>query len=439
MMKVGEILKKNEILRIALPAIVSNITVPLLGLIDIAIVGHLGSAIYIGAIAVGSTIFNLIYWIFGFLRMGTSGMTSQAYGRKDTDETAHMLVRSAGIALAIALLLLLFQIPVINASLFFIHPTSEVKELATLYFYILIWGAPATLGLYAFTGWFIGMQNSRFPMYIAITQNLVNIAVSLLLVCGLGMKVAGVAIGTLIAQYAGLTIAVLLWFRKYRNLCNRLNFKGIWTGNQMAAFFSINRHLFLRTLCLVFVTLFFTSAGARQGNLILAVNTLLLQFFMIFSYFTDGFAYAGEALTGRQIGARNFKAIRHTIKDLFVWGIVLMFIFSAVYALFGNYFIHFLTNEKEVVEASVDYFWWVVAIPAASILAFTWDGIFIGATAGKQMFISMATAAIIFFVIYYFTRNYIGNHAVWLAFISYLLMRGIAQTILTRNIKSLKV
>lgn len=432
-MRYSKRLTNNEILRIALPAIVSNITVPLLGLIDVAIVGHLGSAVYIGAIAVGSAIFNMIYWIFGFLRMGTSGMTSQAFGRGDENEKARMLGLSAISAFAIAVLLLLLQIPVIEVSLYFIHPSAEVRALAKLYFLILIWGAPATLSLYAFTGWFIGMQNTRFPMYIAITQNIVNIAVSLLLVFGFGMNVAGVALGTLTAQYAGLIMAIILWLREYKDSQHHIHWRSVWKSRQMAAFFNINRHLFFRTLCLVAVTLFFTSAGARQGDLMLAVNTLLLQFFMIYSYFTDGFAYAAEALTGKYIGAHNRPALRKTINDMFLWFAMIALLFTLAYALGGNAFLHLLTDDINVITAARDYSIWVTAIPLAALAAFLWDGVFIGATAGRHMFISMAAATIIFFAIYYITRDYLGNHAVWLAFLSYLFIRGVVQTMLVKN------
>lgn len=205
--------ENRRILRIAIPSIISNITVPLLGLIDVTIVGHLGSPAYIGAIAVGGMLFNIIYWIFGFLRMGTSGMTSQAYGQHDLNEITRLLLRSVGVGLFIALCLLILQYPILKLAFTLIQTTPEVEQLATTYFYICIWGAPATLGLYGFAGWFIGMQNSRFPMYIAITQNIVNIVASLSFVYLLDMKVAGVATGTLIAQYAGFFMAILLYMR----------------------------------------------------------------------------------------------------------------------------------------------------------------------------------------------------------------------------------
>lgn len=426
--------RNKQILQIALPSIVSNITVPLLGLIDVAIVGHLGAPAYIGAIAVGGMLFNIIYWIFGFLRMGTSGMTSQAYGKRDIPEIVRLLLRSVGIGLAVAILLILLQVPIRQAAFLIIHPTEEVRELATLYFHICIWGAPAMLGLYGLSGWYIGMQNSRIPMYIAITQNIVNIAASLSLVYLCNMKVEGVALGTLIAQYAGFFMGVALWMYQYGKLEKYIIWKGILQKEAMSRFFRVNRDIFLRTLCLVAVTLFFTSAGASQGVIILAVNTLLMQLFTLFSYVMDGFAYAGEALSGRYIGARNREAFTDTTRRLFAWGGVMAVLFTLVYALGGNAFLGLLTDDKEVIAAADTYFYWALAIPVAGIAAFIWDGIFIGATATRGMLLSMAIAAICFFALYYGLRPVLGNHALWLAFLTYLFMRGVVQTLLSKKI-----
>ena len=273
----------QRILHIAIPSIISNITVPLLGLVDVTIVGHLGSASYIGAIAVGGMLFNMIYWIFGFLRMGTSGLTAQAYGAHDLPEVTRTLLRSLGIGIALSLALLVLQYPIRTIAFHLIDASPEVRNLASLYFHICIWGAPATLGLYGFTGWFIGMQNSRFPMYIALTQNVVNIIASLFFVFACDMKVAGVALGTLIAQYAGLFMAYALWLRFYRPLRKYIEWKHVFTHEAMSRFFQVNRDIFLRTLCLVAVTVFFTSTGAAYGDITLAVNTLLMQLFTLFS------------------------------------------------------------------------------------------------------------------------------------------------------------
>ena len=427
--------ENRRILRIAIPSIISNITVPLLGLIDVTIVGHLGSPAYIGAIAVGGMLFNIIYWIFGFLRMGTSGMTSQAYGQHDLNEITRLLLRSVGVGLFIALCLLILQYPILKLAFTLIQTTPEVEQLATTYFYICIWGAPATLGLYGFAGWFIGMQNSRFPMFIAITQNVVNIVASLIFVFVFGMKVQGVATGTLIAQYGGFGMAVFLWFVFYRK---RLNIRVCWHEVMdkvaMRRFFQVNGDIFFRTLCLVAVTTFFTSTGARQGDIVLAVNTLLMQLFTLFSYIMDGFAYAGEALAGRYIGARNQPALRNTVNHLFYWGVGLSAAFTLLYAIGGKGFLELLTNDTSVINASDTYFYWALAIPLAGFSAFLWDGVFIGATATRSMLYSMLIASASFFLVYYAFHDFLGNHALWLAFLIYLSLRGIVQTFIGRQI-----
>lgn len=422
--------RNRQILKIAVPSIVSNITVPLLGLVDVAIVGHLGSAAYIGAIAVGGMMFNVIYWIFGFLRMGTSGMTSQALGRHDLCETAAMLLRSVGIAMAVALALIALQTPLRRLALGIMQPSADVASLAAIYFDILIWGAPAMLGLFSLTGWFIGMQNSRIPMAIAISQNIMNIGASTLLVFGLGMKVDGVATGTLIAQYGGFFMGLALCLKHYSRLRAHIIWSRILRRDIMAHFFHVNRDIFLRTLCLVSVMLFFTSAGSWQGDIVLAVNTLLMQFYMLFSYVMDGFAYAGEALSGRHYGGRNRTALASTVSHLFRWGWGLAAVFTAVYAAGGDAFLSLLTDEPSVVTASHAYYYWALAIPVAGAAAFVWDGVFIGCTATRGMLISMAVAASSFFIVYFSTRNVMGNHGLWLAFITFISLRGIVQSVM---------
>lgn len=425
----------SPILRIAIPSIVSNITVPLLGLIDVAIVGHLGAASYIGAIAVGGMMFNVVYWIFGFLRMGTSGMTSQALGARRLDETVRMLVRSSAIAMGIALLLIAMQYPMREAALLFMNPTDEVRRFSSTYYNICIWGAPAMLGLFALSGWSIGMQNSRIPMAVAIVQNIVNIIASLLLVFVCGLKVEGVAFGTLTAQYAGFIVAAVLILRHYgRLLKRRFSWNGVWRRDAMISFFKVNRDIFLRTVCLVSVMMFFTSAGSWQGEVILAVNTMLMQMYMLFSYVMDGFAYAGEALGGKYYGARNMTMLRHTVKHLFVWGAVMTVLFTVAYAAGGDAFLSLLTDEPGVVDASGDYFYWALALPVAGVAAFIWDGVFIGCTFTRGMLVSMFVASAVFFVLYYSLRGIYGNHALWLAFIAYLSIRGLVQTVFFKRL-----
>lgn len=424
----------KRILGLAVPSIISNITVPLLGLVDVSIVGHLGSATYIGAIAVGGMLFSMIYWIFGFLRMGTSGLTAQAYGRRDLAEVILLFVRSLGIAFGLALLLIMLQYPILKVAFTLIDATPAIKDLASLYFRICIWGAPAVLGLYSFAGWFVGMQNSRFPMYIAITQNIVNIAASLFFVFVWNRGVAGVAMGTLVAQYAGLLMASLLWYGYYRRLWQKLNWQMLTDYETMRSFFILNRDIFFRTLCLVAVTTYFTSRGAEQGDIILAVNTLMMQLFTLYSYIMDGFAYAGEALTGRYVGAHNQADLRRMIRTLFAWGVGLALAFTLLYGIGGSSFLGLLTNEQEVLNASSDYFYWVLAIPLAGMAAFLWDGIYIGATASRQMLYSMLVASVSFFILQRIFQQQMGNHALWMAFIAYLFLRGLVQTGLARKI-----
>ena len=424
----------REILKIALPAIVSNITVPLLGLIDVTIVGHLGAASYIGAIAVGGMLFNMIYWIFGFLRMGTSGLTAQAFGAEDHTATAAALYRSLYIGTALSLLLIVLQYPIRQLAFFFIDASPEVQRYATTYFHICIWGAPAVFGLYSFTGWFIGMQNSRYPMYLAIAQNVINIGASLLFVYGFGMKVEGIALGTVLAQYAGLLLAVAFYLNHYHHDREKMNLHTLLEHHAMKRFFSINRDIFLRTVCLVSVTVFFTSTGAAYGDVLLAVNTLLMQLFTIFSYIMDGFAYAGEALTGKEIGARNQHALLVTVRHLFGWGIGMSVGFTLLYGIGGEAFLGLLTNEQTVIAASSQYFYWVLAIPFCGFMAFLYDGICIGATATRIMLQSMIVAVAAFFITYYGFHGAMGNHALWLSFIIYLTLRGIMQMILCRKL-----
>ncbi len=423
----------RQILHIAVPAIISNITVPLLSLIDISIVGHLGSASYIGAIAIGGMLFNMIYWLFSFLRMGTSGLTAQAYGMGNTNESMRILTRSLTISLLMAAVLILLQYPIRLLAFELIDASEEVQRYAMTYFHICIWGAPAVLGLYSFSGWFIGMQNSKSPMYIALIQNLVNIGGSLCFVYVLDMKVEGVAWGTLIAQYAGLLMAILIWKFHYKQLHSQISFQGILEKSSMKRFFQVNRDIFLRTLCLVSVTVFFTSTGAAYGDVTLAVNTLLMQLFTLFSYIMDGFAYAGEALTGKYIGAQDRQNLHQTIRQLFNWGIGLALAFTLLYGIGGEGFLQLLTNEENVIKASQTYFLWALAIPLSGFSAFLLDGICIGATITSVMLRGMAAATTGFFAVYFITHDTLGNHSLWMAFITYLLLRGIIQGIWIRK------
>ena len=428
----------RRILHLAIPSIVSNITVPLLGLVDVTIVGHLGATAYIGAIAVGGLLFNILYWNFGFLRMGTSGLTSQAYGRKDKEAEIRVLVQAVSVGLFSALAMLILQYPIERLAFRLLDTSAEVEQYAVTYFRICIWGAPAVLAQYSFTGWFIGMQNSRYPMYIAIVMNVINIVCSSCFVFLFKMKVEGVALGTVVAQYSGVMMALGFWYYNYKELRGRITFKGSLQLIAMRRFFAVNRDIFLRTLCLIGVTTFFTSTGARQGDVILAVNTLLMQLFTLFSYIMDGFAYAGEALSGRYVGACNLVQLKRAVKALFCWGVVLSLVFTLLYGIGGENFLGLLTNDTVVIETAGRYFYWVLAIPLAGFAAFLWDGILIGATATRFMLWAMLVASGSFFVIYYCFSGATNNHTLWLAFLVYLALRGIMQMIWSRRVFTLK-
>lgn len=420
----------KQILHIALPSIISNITVPLLALVDTTIVGHLGSASYIAAIALGGMIFNMIYWLFNFLRMGTGGLTAQAYGANQHQATSYILLRSLTIAGGIALTLLLLQRPIFQVTFHFVTATTEVRSLASIYFNILIWGAPAMLALYSFTGWFLGMQNARIPMCIAITQNVVNIAVSTLLVFGCHLKIEGVALGTLISQYTALLLAVIFCLTKF-DVKQHFELKAILDINTLKRFFQVNRDIFLRTLCLIAVTTYFTSAGSTQGEVTLAANTLLMQFFIIFSYFMDGFAYAGEALGGRYFGAHDRLNFQRVTRCLFAWGGVLSVLFFFIYFLSGTSLLHLLTDNSQVIDHAQQYLPIVYFIPLISFAAFLFDGLYIGTTATRYMLISMFCASAAFFVLINVCT--LSNTLLWLAFLVYLGGRGLMQAFLFKK------
>ncbi|MBP5326639.1 MAG: MATE family efflux transporter [Bacteroidales bacterium] len=433
----------RKILKLALPNIITNITVPLLGMVDTAIVGHL-SEMHIGAIAIGTQIFNLIYWNFGFLRMGTSGFTAQAYGSRRLDEAVRVFIRAFAIAIAIALSLIVLQYPIALLSECIFNGSHNVLSLALSYFFVRIWAAPATLGLYAIKGWFIGMQNSKLPMWIAIFINIVNIVCSLLFVIVFHWDIRGVALGTVIAQYSGLAVGlyfvVFRYGKLFRGRINKQFLAETLRWEAMKRFFRVNGDIFLRTICLAAVFTFITSESGRISDQILAVDALLLQFFTLFSYIMDGFAYAGESLVGRYIGARDRKSLVSAVRHLLVWGLSLTLVFTIAYHLGGEEFLRLFSDKENVINAAHPYLFWVLIVPVCGFAAFLFDGIFIGATASKTMRDSMFVATALFFAIYYFGRQLIDtnseqqqNNMLWLAFMVYLTARGLGQAIMLRK------
>ena len=400
----------KEILRLALPSVVTNITVPLLALADTAIVGHLGQAAFIGATAIGGTIFSMIYWIFAFLRMGTTGLVAQARGRQDRSEARTILFRALRLSVCISTLLLILQMPILRVALYFMAPAPEVSQLASLYFRIVVWGAPAVLAQYVLTGWYIGEQDTRSPMLVALAQNLLNVALSLTLVYAARMGFASVAMGTVLSQWAGLLFAIGLlrpYIRRAKSSLPPVDTTETATWRQMLR---VNSDIFLRTVCLVAVTVSFTAAGSRQGELTLSANMLLMQLFILYSYFTDGLANAAEALAGKWDGAGCRRELHQTVRCLFAQGAVVSAAFCLLYLL-----------------TAATYLPWASLIPIVALPAMVWDGVFIGLTWTRGMLGSMFLAMCLFFALLTCCQQ-LGNHALWLAFDSYLLARGTIQT-----------
>lgn len=430
----------KKILNLAIPNIISNISVPMLGIVDMALMGHLESDAYIGAIALGSLIFNFIYWGLAFLRMGTSGFTAQAWGRRDIPETIMVFSRAAFIALIVSVSLLMLQKPIELLSFWLLKGENDVEQLASAYFRIRIWAAPATLGQFALLGFFLGMQNARLPMIVLVSSNLINIIFNYIFVMKVGMGSDGVALGTVIAQYSGLFIAIYFLRKYFSKLFKYISIEAVTRWHKLRIFLSVNKDIFIRTMCLVAVFTFFTSRSASadkfdQGeDTILAVNSILMQFFMFFSFLIDGFAHASEALAGKYVGSKNKQSLRKFIRLVFIWGSGISLLFTAIYFFAGESIFKLLTDNSEIISNAQPYFFWVVLIPVLSFAAFIWDGIFIGATAGVQMRNAMLISTLlVFFPMYFVSIQFIGNHGLWLAFVLFMASRGITMTFLSKR------
>ena len=423
----------RDILKLAVPSILANITVPIVGMVDIAVAGHLdaNAATLIGGIAVGSMLFDLLYWNFGFLRVGTGGLTAQAFGRKDWKECSRILTRALGMSLAIACCLLLIQWVFVKAAFMVVDCSPEVQELASKYFFIRIWAAPATLSLMALKGWFIGMQDSVGPMITDFVVNGMNVLMSIVLALGVALPLAapdpsslsdltsvpasrvlvpamgfpGIAVGTVVAQYSGLFVALMIVLFKYRRKVFAdfalADLRGIFKGGETRRFFMMNADLFVRSLCFIAIYIGFTVISARYGDVLLAVSSIMMKILMIFSYFTDGFAYAGEAMTGRYIGACDVVNLRKTVRWTFIWSMGLALLFIAIYHFGGVLLLRMMTSDAVVVEASKDYLPWLLLMPVVGCAAFTWDGIFIGATGSREMRNSMLWSVVAFACVWF--------------------------------------
>lgn len=422
----------KQILRLAVPSIVSNITVPLLGLVDVAITGHMGEARYMAAIAVGSMVFNLIYWTFSFLRFGTGGLTAQEFGKAHLNVrgTAYILLRSQTISILLALAMLVLQTPLFHVAIWLIEPDADLVGVVSTYYRICIWGTLPSLALYSFTGWFVGMQNTRLPMIISITQNIINIILSYTFVYHLGMKIEGVAFGTLAAQWCGALMALGLVVTRYRELWTGVSLLSPLYKRGWGRFLAVNRTLFLRTLFVVAVNLYFVVAGAKGGSVILAVNSVMMQMFILYTYVADGFAFAAEALCGRYYGARDVGSFRLALRGVWQLSLLLTALFTLAYAFGGELFMQILTDDASIRHAALDYLPWAIAIPVCSVAAFVLDGVFVGITNTVGMLCSTAVGTAFFFLLYLTLYDTLHNHALWLAFNAYLLMRGMTLLVI---------
>ena len=436
----------SQILRLAIPSIMANITIPLVGIVDTAIVGHIANATYIGGIAIGTMLFDLLYWNFGFLRVGTSGMTAQAYGRGDGVECARLLTQSVSIALIGAVVLWLIQWLFVTAVLAIVPCSTEVAAFAREYFFIRIWAAPATLSLMALKGWFIGMQDTVSPMITDIVVNVVNMTVSYVLAVYTPLEALGVAYGTLVAQFTGLFLALVICLFKYktvvrevvRQLCDKaIKLLG---DKEMKRFMSLNANLFVRSLCFMVVYVGFTSLASQYGDVELAVSTIMMKLFMLFSYFVDGFAYAGEALVGKEWGAsRSLASSPHRlvriVRLLFAWSLGVGLLFTLLFAIWSDECYRAMTDDMEVLSRLADYTLWLIAMPLVSTLAFMWDGVYAGATAGKQIRNAMIYAALGFVTCYLATYWWLGIQGLYIAYFAHLVARVVYLTAAWKSIQ----
>ncbi len=419
----------REILRLAVPAITSNITVPLLGICDTAVTGHLGSELYLAAVAAGGTIFNVILWLCGFLRMGTTGLAAEAFGAADKHRICAILWRAILLAMALGSLCVILRNPILSLFIDIISPETQTANLASLYFSICVWGIPPLLVTLSINGWFIGMQNTMVPMIISISMNVLNILASLFAVFALKAGFAGVAYGTLTANWFGMLIAAgfLIFYSKKFKL--KPDLQQILHGGGFSKFFRVSSDLFFRSACIMGVSLAVTSIGARMGDLTMAVNTVMLQFFLFFSYFMDGFSFAGEAIVGKNYGAHNLGNMRIAVKRLLLWSAGMAVVFTLIYMIDLNPIVNLLTDVETVRQTIDSMGIFVRILPLIAVWAFIYDGFYIGITATRRMFVTTLCSVLLFAAILV-AGNYVGikpgfgNHLLWTAFLGFLALRG---------------
>jgi len=421
--------RDRDVWRIAAPMILSNISVPLLGMVDTGVVGHLESPVYLGAVAIGGTIFSFLYTGVNFLRMGTTGIAAQRFGADDFDGLRVSLGQALVVAQIIALTVLLLQSPIGYVAMKLLGADGALRENALEYFSIRVWSAPGTLANFVMVGWFLGLQNARVPLFIFLTINLTNIALDLLFVLVLGMKVDGVALASVFAEYAGLAVALFFAVRELRRNSGHWPMDKFVKLREYAAFFSINANLFIRTMALMFTIAFVTAQGTRMGGLILAANAILMQLQNLTAFGLDGLAHAAEALVGKAVGQRRRDVLERSVTLCLRWSLIFAAGFSAAYFLLGPHLINVLTDLPAVRETTLRYLPWMIVSPLVSVWSFLYDGVYVGATRAREMRNIMVFSAIGVFIPAWFVLQPLGNDGLWLAFLLFLASRGVGMHI----------
>ena len=423
----------KEIFRLSIPNILSNISVPLLSSVDTALMGRLTEQ-HIGAVGIASMIFNFIYWNFGFLRMGTTGMTAQAVGKNDIAETITVFGRSAFIGIIVAAMLLVLQIPLAESGTYLLGHEGQINTFINEYFYIRIWAAPATIMLYVFMGWFFGMQNATIPLVLTIFINVINILCSYILVHHYQLDIAGVAWGTVIAQYGGVILAGIIFYWKYKARMQYFRMDDILQTSAFKLFLRINGDIFIRTLFLTCAFGFFYAQSSSFGPEILAANVILLQYVNWMSYGIDGFAYAAESLIGKYFGANDINMLDQAVRKSFFWAGLMAILIGLVYAVFSRPLLALFTTQIDVIQTAQPYLIWVILFPIFAFSCYIFDGIFIGLTASKSMRNAMALSFLGFLTVFYFLHNRFENHGLWAALMIFMVFRGLVQWFLfTKN------
>lgn len=415
---------RGRVLRIAAPIVLSNATVPCLGLVNTGVIGHLGSAAMIGAVGIGAVILASVYWIFSFLRMGTTGIVAQAYGQGDSTEVSAGLWRALLIALAAGLALILLQGLIFRGAFLLAPASAEVKDLALGYLSIRIWGAPATIALYALNGWLIALERTRAILVLQLVTNGLNIVLDLWFVIGFGWGIPGVAIATLIAEASGLILA--LWFARAA-LARRLPMRTIFDPDKLRRMATVNTDIMIRSVVLQGCFTAFLFLGAGEGDLALAANQVLLQFLEITAYLLDGFAFAAEALVGQAVGARRLDRLRQGARYAGEWAVLSALLLCVIFAAAGSALIDALTTAPEVRALARHYLPWLATAPLIGVAGWMFDGIFVGATLSREMRNTVLLAAMAFAVTVALLLPYWGNHALWAGLAVMNLTRGIVM------------